>query len=51
MALLDPITNAPKNQKIALGVMACVVGIGVACKLASGSLGENGCSPLHRGVC
>src|SRR5260370_21781863 len=25
MALLDPITNAPKNQKIALGVMACVV--------------------------
>ena len=25
MALLDPITNAPKNQKIALGVMACVI--------------------------
>ena len=24
MALLDPITNAPKNQKIAMGVMACV---------------------------
>ena len=25
MALLDPITNAPKNQKVALGAMACVV--------------------------
>ena len=25
MALLDPITNAPKNQKIALGVTACVI--------------------------
>src|ERR1700730_9297108 len=25
MALLDPITNAPKNQKVALGVMACVI--------------------------
>ena len=25
MALLDPITNAPRNQKVVLGVFACVI--------------------------